>query len=145
VATSIIEVGVDVPTADVILIEGAERFGLAQLHQLRGRVGRGGTESRCLLLPHRDTPAGARRLAALCQNHDGRALAELDLEMRGPGEQLGLRQSGWPAMQYARLPQDLPILTRAHELAEEIWNAPDLLSRLDFTALEDRLTNEPPD
>ncbi len=145
VATSIIEVGVDVPTADVILIEGAERFGLAQLHQLRGRVGRGGAGSRCLLLPHRETPAGARRLAALAETHDGRVLSELDLEMRGPGEQLGLRQSGWPAMRYARLPQDLPLLPRAHELAEEIRRAPDLSARLDFRALEDRLADELPD
>ncbi len=121
VATSIIEVGVDVPAARVIMIEGAERFGLAQLHQLRGRVGRGGQEGHCLLLPSKGGPAGERRLEALVKESDGQALAEMDLEMRGPGEQLGLRQSGWPAMSYARLPQDLPLLARAHQLAEELW------------------------
>ena len=121
VATSIIEVGVDVPAAGVILIEGAERFGLAQLHQLRGRVGRGGQAGFCLLLPSKSNPAGEKRLQTLVREHDGQALAEMDLEMRGPGEQLGLRQSGWPAMSYARLPQDLPLLTQAHQLARELW------------------------
>ncbi len=148
VATSIIEVGVDVPAARVILIEGAERFGLAQLHQLRGRVGRGGEEGHCLLLPAALTPDGARRLATLAREHNGQVLAELDLEMRGPGEQLGLRQSGWPAMTYARLPRDLPLLARAHRLAEELRaglenNLPgfDFRPRLNFEALKNRLTD----
>ena len=146
VATSIIEVGVDVPAARVILIEGAEHFGLAQLHQLRGRVGRGGQEGFCLLLPAKATEAGSRRLEALTRESDGQALAELDLEMRGPGEQLGLRQSGWPAMNFARLPQDLPLLARAHALAGqiraegELWA--EIQQKLDFRGLEDRLAGE---
>ena len=148
VATSIIEVGVDVPAARVILIIGAERFGLAQLHQLRGRVGRGGEDGYCLLLPWKLNANGERRLTTLVQEHNGQALAELDLEMRGPGEQLGLRQSGWPAMTYARLPQDLPLLAKAHELAEELMAGNDpaggysIWERLNFSALEERLSNE---
>ncbi|MDR3038489.1 MAG: ATP-dependent DNA helicase RecG [Candidatus Adiutrix sp.] len=135
-ATTVIEVGVDVPAARTILIEGAERFGLAALHQLRGRVGRGGAEGYCLLLPQSLTEAAERRLAALTRLTDGLELAELDLEMRGPGEQLGLRQSGWPALTYARLPRDLDRLTQAHRLAADIWARraegpwPDLLARL---------------
>lgn len=123
VATSIIEVGVDVPTAGVILIEGAERFGLAQLHQLRGRVGRGSRVGHCLLLPEKSTPASEKRLSALIKEHNGQLLSELDLEMRGPGEQLGLRQSGWPTMTFAALPRDLDLLPRAHKLARDIWLA----------------------
>jgi len=147
VATSIIEVGVDIPTAGVILIVGAERFGLAQLHQLRGRVGRGGQTGHCLLLPVKLTPAGARRLVTLRQEHDGRILAELDLEMRGPGEQLGLRQSGWPAMTYARLPQDLPLMDRAFSLAEEIWilrqnDRAKIWNSLNFDKAEERLIRD---
>ena len=121
VATTVIEVGVDVPAARTILIDGAERFGLAALHQLRGRVGRGGELGHCLLLPQNRTESGDRRLAALTSLTDGLELAELDLEMRGPGERLGLRQSGWPALTYARLPRDLARLARAHGLAADIW------------------------
>jgi ATP-dependent DNA helicase RecG len=146
VATSIIEVGVDIPNANVILIEGAERFGLAQLHQLRGRVGRGGQKSHCLLLPQKTNPNIQTRLTALTRETDGQTLAELDLKLRGPGEQLGLKQAGWPTMTYARLPQDLPQLTRAHQLAEALWadaagNAAwqKCLENFDFEALTERL------
>jgi ATP-dependent DNA helicase RecG len=136
VATTVIEVGVDVPAARTILIDGAERFGLAALHQLRGRVGRGGEAGRCLLLPRKRTEAGDRRLAALASLNDGLELAELDLEMRGPGESLGLKQTGWPALTYARLPRDLARLARAHRLAADIWARrtepgwPEILDRL---------------
>jgi ATP-dependent DNA helicase RecG len=129
-ATSIIEVGVDVPAAGVILIEGAEHFGLAQLHQLRGRVGRGGGPGFCLLLPGRLEAAGAARLSALARETDGQALAEMDLALRGPGEQLGLRQSGWPKMSFARLPRDLWRLPAAHKAAEELWTDPSLAGTL---------------
>jgi ATP-dependent DNA helicase RecG len=125
VATTIIEVGVDIPAARTILIDGAECFGLAALHQLRGRVGRDGTEGHCLLLPHSLTPAAAQRLTALTQTYDGLDLAELDLQMRGPGENLGLRQSGWPALTFARLPRDLTLLPRANQLALEALAARD--------------------
>ena len=122
VATTVIEVGVDVPSARTILIDGAERFGLAALHQLRGRVGRGDEAGICLLLPQSRTEAGDRRLAALTTVTDGLELAELDLAMRGPGEHLGLRQAGWPTLNYARLPRDLALLARAHGLADDLWS-----------------------
>ncbi|MDR2724918.1 MAG: ATP-dependent DNA helicase RecG [Candidatus Adiutrix sp.] len=135
-ATTVIEVGVDVPAARTILIDGAERFGLAALHQLRGRVGRGDVPGSCLLLPQSLTESGDRRLSALIRLTDGLELAELDLSMRGPGERLGLRQAGWPALAYARLPRDLTRLVRAHRLADDIWARrtepgwPELLNRL---------------
>ena len=96
VATTVIEVGIDVPQASIIVIENAERFGLAALHQLRGRVGRGNTQSYCLLLfGHNVSEDGLKRLDILCETDDGFVIAEQDLMMRGVGELLGTRQSGW--------------------------------------------------
>jgi ATP-dependent DNA helicase RecG len=96
VATTVIEVGIDVPQASIIVIENAEMFGLAALHQLRGRVGRGNTQSYCILLFGRNiTEHGLRRLDTLCETEDGFVIAEQDLLMRGIGELLGTRQSGW--------------------------------------------------
>jgi ATP-dependent DNA helicase RecG len=95
VATTVIEVGVDVPNASLIIVEGAERFGLAQLHQLRGRVGRGAAASRCILLRGQNlTETGRARLALMRETNDGFRIAEEDLKLRGPGEMLGTRQSG---------------------------------------------------
>jgi ATP-dependent DNA helicase RecG len=95
VATTVIEVGVDVPNASLIIVEGAERFGLAQLHQLRGRVGRGGGASRCILLRGQTlSETGRARLALMRETNDGFRIAEEDLKLRGPGEILGTRQSG---------------------------------------------------
>ncbi len=96
VATVVIEVGVDVPNATMMVIEHAERFGLAQLHQLRGRVGRGLKESVCALVGAPTTDEGQRRLEAIASTDDGFKIAELDLEIRGPGELFGARQSGMP-------------------------------------------------
>ena len=118
VATTVVEVGIDVPEASVIVIEDAHRFGLAQLHQLRGRVGRGSRPSTCLLVFDEAGGATARaRLATLRRIRDGFAIAEADLALRGPGELLGARQSGLPELALADLARDGDLLTRARELA----------------------------
>ncbi|MCZ0939171.1 MAG: ATP-dependent DNA helicase RecG [Caldilineaceae bacterium] len=119
VSTSVVEVGVDVPNATVMLIEDAERFGLAQLHQFRGRVGRGGHESYCALISRVKDDAQAERLNALAETTDGFILAEKDLELRGPGDFLGTRQSGLPDMKLASL-SDLSTLHLAQEAAQDL-------------------------
>ena len=119
VATTIIEVGVDVPNATLMVIEHAERFGLAQLHQLRGRVGRGATQSACILLFGEDiSPAGWERLKAIRDTTDGFEIARRDLEMRGPGEFLGERQSGTPLLRFADLDRDEALLAAARRTAD---------------------------
>ena len=111
----------DIPGANVMLIEGAEHLGLAQLHQLRGRIGRGGGEGVLLLLPHGEVSENAKaRFEALTRDLDGYALAELDLRLRGPGEELGLRQSGWPKFSFCKFPRDLSELPRAEALARDL-------------------------
>lgn len=118
VATTVIEVGVDVPNATLMVIEHAERFGLAQLHQLRGRVGRGATQSACILLFGEDiSPAGWERLKAIRDTTDGFEIARRDLEMRGPGEFLGERQSGTPLLRFADLDRDEALLAAARRTA----------------------------
>lgn len=116
VATTVIEVGIDVPNATVMLIEDAERFGLAQLHQLRGRVGRGVHGGHCILLGRATSP----RLKAMVEHHDGFALAEIDLRLRGEGELTGVRQSGMARYRAARLPEDAELLERASEVADAL-------------------------
>ena len=120
VSTTVIEVGVDVPEATWMVIESAERFGLAQLHQLRGRVGRGPRPSRCLALHGKLTESGERRLKAFEKTTDGFRIAEEDLAIRGPGELLGLRQAGLPGFRIARLPEDLEWLEKARDDAREL-------------------------
>jgi ATP-dependent DNA helicase RecG len=122
VATSVIEVGVDVPNSTVIIIEGANRFGLAQLHQFRGRVGRGDQQSYCLLIADNESAEAAERLNALEQTNDGFVLAEKDLEIRGPGEFFGRRQSGIPELRLASL-LDMEMLAIAREEAEALFAA----------------------
>ncbi|MDW8060981.1 MAG: ATP-dependent DNA helicase RecG [Thermomicrobium sp.] len=119
VSTAVVEVGIDVPNATVILIEGAERFGLAQLHQFRGRVGRGTAPSYCLLVSDADSEAARQRLEAVATTPDGFRLAEIDLQLRGPGEFLGTRQSGLPNLRFASL-ADMPTLQAARRAAEEL-------------------------
>jgi ATP-dependent DNA helicase RecG len=116
VATTVIEVGIDVPNATVMLIENAERFGISQLHQLRGRVGRGEHEARCYLVG----PPGAARLRALVEHADGFRLADIDLALRNEGELIGTRQSGLGQFRVARLPDDAPLLELARARAESI-------------------------
>ena len=115
VATVVIEVGVDVPNATMIVIEHAERFGLAQLHQLRGRVGRGEKRGICAFIGDPTTEDGRARLEAIGSTDDGFRIAELDLEIRGPGELFGARQSGLPPFHFADLVGDLDILRIARE------------------------------
>jgi ATP-dependent DNA helicase RecG len=115
VATTVIEVGIDVPNATVMLIEGAERYGVSQLHQLRGRVGRGEHESYCLLFATEAGGLARQRLAAVARERDGFKLAEIDLELRGGGEILGTRQHGLPRFAVAILPEDTPTLIAARE------------------------------
>jgi ATP-dependent DNA helicase RecG len=111
VATTVVEVGIDVPDATIMVVEGAERMGLAQLHQLRGRVGRGGRPASCLLLHDaRLSPAQRDRLDLLRRCHDGLALAEADLAARGAGETLGVRQSGADGFRFLDLARDAPAL-----------------------------------
>jgi len=123
IATTVIEVGIDVPNATVMLIEAAERYGLSQLHQLRGRIGRGEHESLCVLFGDPRLP----RLEAIASERDGFKLAEVDLELRGEGQILGTRQHGLPVFKVARIPEDLALLELARDRADELLERdPDL-------------------
>ncbi len=134
VATSVVEVGIDIPNATVILIEDAQRFGLAQLHQFRGRVGRGEHASYCILISEATTPNAAERLHALEQSQDGFALAEKDLQLRGPGDFFGTRQSGLPDLKMAQL-SDLRTLELARAEATRLLQDDPDLSLPEHTAL----------
>jgi len=123
VSTTVIEVGIDVPNATFILVEDADRFGLSQLHQLRGRVGRGRYPSHCFFLFRGDTEDSVRRRKAIADIKDGFRLAEADLEIRGEGSLFGTRQSGFTDLKVARLTRDLPLLERAREDATELVRA----------------------
>jgi ATP-dependent DNA helicase RecG len=138
VATTVIEVGVDVPNASVMVIESAEKFGLSQLHQLRGRVGRGAEKSFCILLTGPKLGAEAReRLKTMVATNDGFKIAEKDLELRGPGEIEGTRQSGALNLKLADLVQDKQILETARNLALELLeNDPDLIKQENFSLRE---------
>jgi len=121
VATTVIEVGVDVPNATMMVIEHAERFGLAQLHQLRGRVGRGADESTCYLLYEEPlTDTAKARLRVIYENNDGFEIARRDLAIRGPGEFLGARQSGVPLLRFADLERDVALIEQARDAADEL-------------------------
>jgi ATP-dependent DNA helicase RecG len=127
VATTVIEVGVDVPNATVMIVEDADRFGLSQLHQLRGRVGRGADKSWCFLVAEPTTTDGEARMEAIAQSVDGFLLAEKDLEIRGAGEVFGAKQSGINDLKLGRIPRDEEIVLETREAAERILDAdPDL-------------------
>jgi len=129
VGTTVLEVGVDIPAANIMVVEQAERFGLAQLHQLRGRVGRSGQRSACLLTYGEPLSADAEaRLQVLCDSDDGFRLAERDLELRGPGHLFGYRQSGASGLQFANLTKDRGLLTEASDLADRIIGADSALA-----------------
>jgi ATP-dependent DNA helicase RecG len=131
VATTVIEVGVNVPNASVMVIESAERFGLSQLHQLRGRVGRGSEKSFCILLTSPRLNKEAReRLSTLCATNDGFKIAEKDLEIRGPGDIGGTRQSGMLDFKLANIVLDRDVLEMARAMAEKVLEAdPELVER----------------
>ncbi|MCX6597457.1 MAG: ATP-dependent DNA helicase RecG, partial [Acidobacteria bacterium] len=120
VSTTVIEVGVDVPNATVMVVEQAERFGLAQLHQLRGRVGRGAAQSYCILVTEKLNEIGRERIRTLVDSHDGFKIAEMDLKLRGPGEFFGTRQSGMPGLRFANLLRDQEFLEQARTEAQRL-------------------------
>jgi ATP-dependent DNA helicase RecG len=127
VSTTVIEVGVDVANASVMVIEHAERFGLSQLHQLRGRIGRGAAKSYCVLMTGgRVSEDGERRLDAMVRTNDGFKIAELDLELRGPGEFFGTRQAGMPSFQVANLIRDRQLLEAAKREAATVLAGEDV-------------------
>lgn len=138
VATTVVEVGVDVPNATLMVIENADRFGLSQLHQLRGRVGRGNAKSYCILFSEQKNPETLRRLQTLTKTNDGFAIAEEDLSLRGPGDFFGSRQHGTPLFRAASMTSDLSILTEARQAAEEYLSSSP--SAHDSKPLRDRIS-----
>jgi ATP-dependent DNA helicase RecG len=141
VATVVVEVGVDVPNASLLVVEHAERFGLTQLHQLRGRVGRGSVGGLCVLVDRSSGGANAR-LEVLARTHDGLRVAEEDLALRGVGDLVGTRQSGAPGFRAARLPADLPLLARARATARALLADDPALARPEHAVLSARLAQE---
>jgi ATP-dependent DNA helicase RecG len=120
ISTTVIEVGIDVPNATVILIDHADAFGLSQLHQLRGRVGRGSEQSHCLLLADPPNPQAESRLTAMTRTSDGFKIAEMDLQLRGPGHFFGTQQHGLPEFKLANITSEMALLQQAREDAMEI-------------------------
>ena len=139
VSTTVIEVGVDVPNAALMVVENADRFGLSQLHQLRGRVGRGKHKSYCILFQGAGGDAAKERLAALCATNDGFKIAEEDLRLRGPGDFFGSRQSGLPEMRVASFATDVGLLQEARDAALEVLRDDPALKKPEHTALRDRV------
>ncbi len=138
VATSVVEVGIDIPNASVMVIQDANRFGLAQLHQFRGRVGRGADKSYCYLLADEAGQIAAQRLQAITRTDDGFALAEEDLRLRGPGEFWGTRQSGLPELRVAQL-SDTATIEQARQAAQDLFATDPLLEQAQHALLRDRL------
>jgi ATP-dependent DNA helicase RecG len=134
VSTAVVEVGIDIPNATVMLVEGADRFGLSQLHQFRGRVGRGQHTSYCLLLADNPSEVGRERLRLIERVHNGFVLAEEDMKMRGPGEFFGTRQSGMPDFRMAKL-SDTALMERARQEAQALWKEPQQLRTVEYRPL----------
>ena len=139
VATTVIEVGVDVPNATLMVIEDADRFGLSQLHQLRGRVGRGKAKSFCILTSHNRNPETLQRLKALCKTTDGFQIAEEDLKLRGPGDFFGSRQSGLPTFRVADLSMDIATLKQAQQASAQWIDTSGTSDRPEAKALRERI------
>lgn len=139
VSTTVIEVGVNVPNAVIMVVENAERFGLAQLHQLRGRVGRGEWQSSCILISDAAGEEAKRRLKVMCDTNDGFKIADEDLKLRGPGDFFGNRQHGLPAMKIADLSGDMLLLSHAQTAARALYEADPLLAEEEYRALGDEV------
>jgi ATP-dependent DNA helicase RecG len=138
VSTPVIEVGIDIPNATVMLIESADRFGLSQLHQFRGRVGRGKEQSYCMLLSENPSEVARQRLDIIENNHDGFKLAEEDLKLRGPGEFFGTRQSGLPDLRMAKI-SDVALLEMARREAIELFRVDPAMKRAEHKPLAQEL------
>ena len=139
ICTVVIEVGVDVPNATVMVIENAEYFGLSQLHQLRGRVGRGGEQSYCILVSDAKNEKATQRLAVMCETNDGFRIAEEDLKQRGPGDFFGSRQSGLPLLKLADLMTDGRILYAARDEAQRILAEDPALAKPEHRLLKEKV------
>ena len=140
ISTTVIEVGVDVPNATIMMIEGANRFGLAQLHQLRGRVGRNQEQSMCLLIPENDDATENERLMAMVNSNDGFVLAEKDLQQRGPGDFIGFRQSGFADLKMAKI-TDVRLIEKAREAAESLFTVDPMLEKPENAILLQKLNS----
>jgi len=138
VSTTVIEVGVDVPNANVMVIENAERFGLSQLHQLRGRIGRGSQQSYCIMFCNSGKIA-EQRMKVMCETNDGFKISEKDLELRGPGEFFGVRQHGLPELKIADLASDIQLLVSARNAAQKILETDPNLERDEHKLLKQRI------
>lgn len=139
VSTTVIEVGVNVPNSNIMIIENAERFGLSQLHQLRGRVGRGDAQAYCILFAHGSGDVTKKRMETMCTSNDGFYISEQDLRLRGPGDFFGTRQHGLPDLKIANLFQDMELLKSAQEAAAEILHAGMLLSDPCYNPLQKKV------
>ena len=139
VSTTVVEVGVDVPNASLMIVENAERFGLSQLHQLRGRVGRGVHKSWCVLMAQNPTEEAKQRLRVLVKTNDGFAVAEEDLKLRGPGDFFGSRQHGLPEMHIAELTGSMDTLKEAQEAAKALIARDPTLSGADLAPLRNHI------
>jgi ATP-dependent DNA helicase RecG len=151
VSTTVIEVGVDVPNATLMIVMDADRFGLSQLHQLRGRVGRGEHQSFCILIADPKSENGQERMKAMTETDDGFEISRRDLEIRGPGEFFGTKQSGMPEFRLANLLNDFEVLEQARDDAaaltakEEFWSSPVYEELRDNLARESKQQGEPLD
>jgi ATP-dependent DNA helicase RecG len=135
VSTTVVEVGMDVPNASVMLVENAERYGLSQLHQLRGRVGRGTAQSSCILISDAQNEAAKSRLAVMCSTGDGFRIADEDLRLRGPGDFFGSRQHGLPVLHIADMAADMEVLREAQRAAAELISRDPLLTAPEHRSL----------
>ena len=143
VSTTVIEVGVDVPNASVIIIESAERFGLSQLHQLRGRVGRGDRQSYCILMTKYDISSESKeRIKAMVSSSDGFKIANMDLKLRGPGNMMGTKQSGLLELRFVNLAEDYTLIKKTREVALNLIEEDESLKKVENRNIKNYLKNK---